>query len=356
MVKRACDRPKRNDGINISCITQENKTVINCYGHDGAGFVTLFGSISETMNLIGKLHLDTSTPIRVIGAGCMGLTLAITLYKKGFHNIRISAKELYDIPSWRAGGYFDPGTGEESTSEERYELMLSLITYETLELIEQGKHDYFTSAVVKRLPIYAPKDIKTGTEILEQRGHMPPSELVTIDFGNNVVHHNFVKHHTYFIKITELMKQLWKQIELLQIPVTKEEITSFAQCEESIICNCSGLGGKKLNNDESMYPARGHFFMLPLMPAAENSMDYMIFVRIPRGNTKEYIYFFPKDVFVSSENNNGLSCVGMLGGTYIDVDQLSDQERESLDQIEWQRLYERSRNFFYGDQHNEIIH
>lgn len=348
IIKAFCDRPKRAQGIALYAEQVAGKKIIHCYGHGGSGFTTLFGSTQEALRLFDEQGIDTHEQIHIIGAGCMGLSLAIELHRKGFCALTVSAKELYDIPSWRAGGFFDPGTGKESNPIDQYRVKLGLMTYETLCSIESGTHPYLTSAIVRRLPVYAPVTTICGTEILEQRGYMPLPEPVEITFGNGVVHENYMRHYTYFINVAQLMKELWQQVHARGISVIKQELQSFDECPESVVCNCAGLGAGVLNNDATVYPVRGHFYMLPYT-SDELAIDYMLFAKMQQGDKKESIYLFPKDTFVSSDCQAGSACSGMLGATFIkDIDTLSDEDEAALNEREWDRLLLRARAFFYG--------
>ncbi len=343
IVKTACDRPCRADGVNISIEKTSEQAILHCYGHGGFGFTTLFGSIQEALDLFLEKDFSPDTPIRVIGSGCMGLCLTIELCRYGYTAITISTKERYNIPSWRAGGFFDPGTGSESAPHDLHRLELGLKTYRVLHAIEEENHPYLPAKIVKLLPVYCPADIECGVEILEKLGLVPESELVTIDFGNGAVHENYKEQLTYFVDISELMKQLWAQINALQIPVIDEEILSFADCTEPVVCNCTGGGSQTLNNDVSVQPARGHLFMLE---AQDNPLDYLLFTKVPQNEKIECIYFFPKSTFVSESGQQ--SCSGILGGTFIPHANLSDNELEELDKLEFKKMAARARKFFYG--------
>src|SRR5271154_2014284 len=101
-----CTRPMRDGKFNISLEKQSGKMIVNCYGHGGSGWTTLFGSVNKAIQLFQNTHPNKNIPIRIIGAGCMGLTTAIELDRLGYCVVGISAKSLYDTPSWRAAGYF----------------------------------------------------------------------------------------------------------------------------------------------------------------------------------------------------------------------------------------------------------
>lgn len=341
-----CDRPKRTEGIKIAVGKQNDKTIVDCYGHGGAGYVTLFGSVEKAINLLQTTKPAQTTPIRIIGSGCMGLTMATELRRLGFSNIKIVTKERYDIPSWRAGGFFDPGTGLESTAQEKEQLKLSLDTFQTYRLIEQGRHPYLSKKVVKRYPLYSGAHVESGVEVLESLGYMPAREYVSLDFGNGVRHENYRKFHTYFIDVTQVMKQLWAEVNRLGISVEQQEVASLADVQEPIVVNCAGLGAGKLNNDSAVYPSRGHFFMLP---QTDEQLDYMFFDKVEQGGKQEYLYYFPKGQLVSSAHKEGRPFSGMVGGTFLPrVDRLEKDEQRELHATELKKLTERANKFFRG--------
>src|SRR5690242_19684906 len=101
----ACTRPMREGKFNISAEEVNGKAVIHCYGHGGSGCTTLFGSVERSIELYEKeFGKRPKTPIRVIGSGIIGLTTAIELTRRGYEVAGITAKELYDLPSWKNAG------------------------------------------------------------------------------------------------------------------------------------------------------------------------------------------------------------------------------------------------------------
>ncbi len=142
---------------------------------------------------------------------------------------------------------------------------------------------------------------------LEAKGLIPPHEDVTLEFGTGVRHENFVKYMTYFVDTTKLMKQLTAEVKRLGIPVEMETIHSFEDVEEEVIFNCSGLGGKELNQDANLTHVRGHLILLNEQ-AGTGHMDYMIYTKVQQKGKEEYIYMFPKAVAVSSDEKKGVHC------------------------------------------------
>ena len=347
-----CTRPKREGSFNISneTITTKNgtKTCINCYGHGGAGFTTLFGSVKNAIDLFEKENPIKSTPIRIIGSGCMGLTSAIELVRHGYTVAGITTKNLYDLPSWKAAGYFAVVSVKTSKEEQENLKIICINTFKTYQQIEKGTHPYLTKEAVRYMPVYCSQDTESGLEDLEEQQLIPARELVTLDFGNTIKHTNFVRYMTYFMNTTTLMQQLTQEVIRLKIPIEQREIHSFDEVEEATIFNCSGLGGKELNHDDKMIPVRGHLVGMNAL-SGNKHMDYMIYTKVKQDDKEEYIYMFPKNVSVSPENTKGISCHGVLGGTFIPfVDALSKSEQEKLDKTEFQRMLDRNNLFFNG--------
>lgn len=336
--KVAANRPMRRDRFNISKANYGDKVVVNCLGHGGAGYTTLFGSVEEALRLLPF----TKEPVRVLGAGCMGLLSAIELKRRGYTVAGITTKELYDIASWAAGGYF--AFVSVKTSERDQEKMheMAMHTFLTYQEIERGKHPYLGREVACLIPVYCSEDTETGLEDLEAKRLIPAAEKVTIDFGN-VQYKNFKKYVTYYMNVTQIMRQLSDEVRRLQIPIEIREVGSFDEVEERVVFNCTGLGGKVLNKDQTLVPVRGH--ILNLAPSnSQGHMDYMIYTKDPHFEGK-YIYMFPKTVSVTSTGSE--PCEGLLGGTFIELpDGIREEEVKRIDTEQYQDLYERSALFF----------
>lgn len=348
-----CTRPMREGRFNISLEQNAGKTVVNCYGHGGSGWTTLFGSVNKAIKLFQKTHPNKATPIRVIGSGCIGLTTAIELSRLGYQVAGISTKDLYEIPSWRAAGYFALVSLKTSPEEQADLNKIGLNTFLTYQEIDSGKHPYITKEAVKFMPVYCSVDTDSGVEDLETRGMIPPREYVSLDFGNGVIHHDYVKYMTYFMNTTTLMRQLTAEVQRLGINIELKKVNSFDDVIEEIIFNCSGLGGRGLNSDENIIPIRGHLVTLNDASGSAH-MDYMIYTKVKQNGKEEYIYMFPKNISVTPEHTEGLSCVGVLGGTFIPhVDKLSPSDQEKLDKAEFKRMLDRNSEFFQGHLFNE---
>lgn len=343
-----CTRPMREGKFNISLEHSEMKTIINCYGHGGSGWTTLFGSVNKAIQIFQSTSPNKATPIRIIGSGCMGLTAAIELNRLGYQVAGISTRDLYDSPSWRAAGYFALVSVKTSPEEQAELNAIGLNTFLSYQNIEKGIHPYITKEAVTFMPVFCSIDTEAGIEDLEARGMIPPREYVSLDFGNGVIHHDYVKYMTYFMNTTTIMRQLTQEALRLGIIIELQDIESFDDVAEEIIFNCSGLGGRKLNADENIIPVRGHLVTLNEASGSAH-MDYMVYTKVKQDGKDEYIYMFPKNISVTPMNVHGIECVGVLGGTFIPhVDQLSASEQKKLDDLEFKRLLDRNSQFFQG--------
>lgn len=353
-----CTRPMRDGMFNISTEEIETskgvKKVVNIYGHGGSGLTTLFGSVDRAMELFEQQYKGTSQPIRIIGSGCMGLTAAIELMRKGYRVAGITTKNIYDITSWRAGGYFALVSIQTAPEEQAALDKIGMDTFKAYQSIDKGVHPYIQSNTVRYIPTYASADTENGVEGLEKAGLIPPFKDVTIDFGNGALHPNYVEFYTYYIDPSLLMQQLWDEVNRLGIFVDLAEVKSFEDIKEEIIFNCSGLGGRELNKDDKMIAVRGHLLLLN-HKAGTSHMDYMIYTAVPQGDHKEYIYMFPRISAVTSDNTAGLPASGVLGGTFIQhADRLTLKEQAILNKTEFEKMKERCAEFFYGKAWSEL--
>jgi hypothetical protein len=352
-----CMRPRRDGLCNISYQSYEDsfqaKKIIHCYGHGGWGWSTLFGSIKKVGELLRENSIDKNTPIHIIGAGCMGLGTAVELAQQGYTMAGISAKELYNLPSWHAAGYFDYPCFNMPEAKQQEIEELGLETFATCQRIEKGEHPYFSPHCVKFLPIYSPRSLNTMERVLAQKGLIPPQEEVTLDLGNGVIHKEFVKSYNYIINTAAIMNILHEELAKKSIPLMQKEIKSFKEISEPFIINCSGLGAAELAQDSALIPTRGHLLLLNKNAGLEH-MNYMIFNRVIQEDTKEYLYMFPKQWHVDEHNTRGQLCYGALGGTFIpNTHLLSAEEQKALDEKEFKKIRDRHSMFFYGHSFQE---
>jgi D-amino-acid oxidase len=348
--KFACTRPMREGKFNISTEEVNGKRIVHCYGHGGSGCTTLFGSVERSIELYEKeFGKRPKAPIRVVGSGIIGLTTAIELTRRGYEVAGITAKELYNLPSWKNAGNFALVSVQTDPEEQANLNRIGMASFIEYKKIYEGKHPYISSDCIRYIPVYCSEETEAGVEDLERIGLIPPREYVSIDFGNGVVHHNFIKFMTYFMDTTHIMLQLRKEVDRLGIKIQQKTLNNFNEVAENVIFNCSGLGAKQLNHDNKMVAVRGHLANLNHHSGTKH-MDYMIYTKVKGIDGKEeYVYLFPKCLQVNEHDYMGHPVYGTLGGTFIrDTDHLTETELERLDKVELKKLLDRNSMFFWG--------
>lgn len=334
--KVVCIRAHRERIFCVRTEQQDTKLICHNYGQGGAGWTFLFGCVNESLRQFEQLCANQpalrTQPIRVIGGGCYGLLTAILLKRAG-HTVHISAKDLDDIPSYKAAGFFFPRARKNSTPDERATFLArGMESFRHYQTISNGTHPFITKGA-QLLPAYFGPDIDPGFAPYIAQGLMQQPEEVLIDFGSGV-HYNATEYHTMFINAADMMQELRREVAALGIPITQQEICSFEELSEPIVFNCAGLGAKKLTNDKLIVPVQGHLITLCNQPDTKQ-LQYMINVKVTMTDAlgkkrDELIYFAPKGE-------------GILGITFKrGVDSLTSNQHE------FDRLLQRCHDFFYA--------
>ncbi len=343
--KIICTRPMRVGQFNISAaLSVKNKAaqqVVHCYGHGGAGYTTLFGSVNHALNIFESTHPDKKIPIRVVGNGCVGRTMAIELYRRGYKVTGITAQESIDLPSWKAAGRFGLASLQTAALEKKRLDTICRDTFLAYKSMEKGLHPYLSREVVQYMPVYCDEGKDAGVEELEKIGLLPPAEKVTLDFMNGVQHDNYIRHMTYFIDTSRLMLELGAELHRLSIPLETRELNSFEECSEAVVFNCSGLGARRLNHDSSLVPVIGHMVALS---ASAGELPYMISTAVVQDGKKEPIYLIPKKLSITKDAPLGAQTAGFLGGTFIEQRGDGSIDHASV----FQKLLDRNHLFFHG--------
>ncbi len=332
--KIVCIRTHRERIFQITSELKDGKIVCHNYGHGGAGWTFLFGSVPQSIRqLDDQLQSNPSyknKPICVIGAGCYGLLTAIELARKG-HDVRIAAKETSNLPSDRAAGFFFPRPRKSSTDQERAQfLSVGMESYAAYLEIAHGTHPYIYDAS-KLLPAYFDHEIDPGFGPYIKKGLVAAPENVLIDFGNGK-QYDVMEYKTVFINPSHIMRELRKQAARLGISIVQQDVTSLDEIEEEIVFNCAGKSAPLFSGDKRIVPVQGHLITLKNQPPM-SELQYMINVRVaqedPRGWTRDtLLYYAPK-------------ANGILGITFI-----RGQADETANMHEFDRLIERAQKYF----------
>jgi D-amino-acid oxidase len=311
----------------------DGKQVFHNYGHGGAGWTFLFGCVNESIRQFeDQLKNNTNLkdkPICIIGAGCYGLLTAIVLIRKGY-KVQIIAKEIEEIPSNKAAGFFFPRHRKCSNTEEKEIFRVRGIeSYKTYKQIAEGNHPFIKTGP-KQMPVYFEPTIDPGFGPYIAEGLINEPEEVVINFGGSK-HYKAIEYKIVFINAATVMAELKREAKELNVKITKKEIKNFAEVEEKIVFNCAGFGAKELANDKRMVPVQGHLITLQDQPIEQ--LQYMInfkfFQPTAEGKPRdELIYFAPRED-------------GILGVTFK-----RGESSLEANPHEFERLLARCREFF----------
>lgn len=332
--KITCIRSHRERIFRVDTEMANDSLICHNYGHGGAGWTFLFGSVNESIRQMESQiqqnpHLANQS-ICVIGAGCHGLLTALTLYHKGYQ-VRIVAQETENLQSDKAAGFFFPRHRKCSNAQERLQFeSVGIESYQEYLRIIAGTHPFIAQGPAL-LPAYFSPDIDPGFGQYISRELIAQPEYVMIDFGNGK-NYEALEYKIIFINPSNLMKELRKKIAASSIGIEKKSIEKFSDLQEKIIFHCSGLHAKKLTNDPRLVPVQGHLISLQNQPDI-SKLQYLLNIKItmtsPKGTPRdELIYFAPKES-------------GILGITFI-----RGQECPTTNPHEFDRLLERCQKFF----------
>lgn len=329
-----CIRAHRERIFQTSISWSNKKMICSNYGQGGAGWTFLFGSVREMIHIFElerqRLEISKSEPIVVVGAGCYGLLSAILLTLEGY-TVSIIAKELHEIASYKAAGFFFPRPRRTSTSAEIETFArIGIASYQEYLSIICGTHPFLKRGA-KIVPAYYDHAIDPGFGQYSAQGIMPLPQAVRVDFGNGM-RYELNEFHTVFIDVFAMMSDLHRMVDTLSISTTQREISGFDELSESIVFNCTSLGSKALLQDKGIIPVQGHLIALQNQPDL-SQLNYMINVRVEGVNERgiprnDLIYYAPKES-------------GILGITF-----LRGQDSLHTNHHEFDRMLARCRKFF----------
>jgi D-amino-acid oxidase len=305
--KVTCIRPLRRECFNVSSEMKGDQLITHIYGHGGAGYALLPGSVNEGIRLFEDMLEQNPSyenkPICIVGAGCMGLMSAIKLKEMGY-DVRVIAKGFDHLASNYAAGTSWFVSIKIIPEEKQKADVVAMQSWDAYVSVINGAHDFLSSKCASFMPVYCGLDTDHGLDTYIERGLVQPPEEVIIDFGNGK-RHQVLKFNTIFINTTLVFQELQKKAKEMGIPVIQQEISSFEDLDACVVFNCTGLGAKSLNNDDKMVPVQGHLLMLKDQPPMDE-LQYMIYTEEHYEDGDAYVYYMPK------------SPGGVLGGTFIE--------------------------------------
>lgn len=316
--KLLCYRPMRRGAPNLSVGEVGSQLVACNYGHGGSGWTLGPGSASYVIGLLlassKGAAMPTTTPITVVGGGCLGLFSAYELLKRGYTNITVVAATFDRLTSHNAGGLLAPVSMDNSSGMQTLIDQIGIDAYRFYKSVAKGTHADFPAGA-SILPTYFERREDSGLEPYVGKV-MQPAKDVILDFGNGTKRPMVAYDDGIFIDTAVFMKSLSDYLRS-RVTFVEKKITSYTELETDVVVDCSGLGAAKLQNDAEMVPVQGHLIMLrDQVPA---NLQHMILVYFDKGKTesqqdvKRSFYIFPKHFLDTPAND-----VGVIGGTFIE--------------------------------------
>ncbi|WP_257291283.1 NAD(P)-binding domain-containing protein [Endozoicomonas sp. ONNA1] len=346
--KVVCLRPMRKGLPEISAESVGEQVRVHLYGHGGSGWTLLWGSIEKAMALFeekAREHkFNDQVSITIIGAGCMGKAVALSLFHAGYRNIRIVAEQDNRIASLNSTGYLAMvSLATESETEKQEAEQLAIETLKGYQSVDRGTHPIVNEGV-HLIDVYSglgkegeegPLETYTGIEPFAEAGLLPKPQQGVVEFSTGVSY-PMQKFQTYFMDTAVIMAAFDHELRTRNIPVIHETVGSLDDIKTYVVFNCSGLGAASLNHDDKVYPNMGLLLELAHQPLKK--LDYIIYTRYqppdaPKRSSppdKADIYFMPRSG-------------GLLGATFVDHNDGSDN---ALNEALFTRILRENKQFF----------
>ena len=297
-------RPYRPSGFQLRTEKLDAKTVIHNYGHGGAGHSLGWGTGALAAGMALE-HGDRKAAI--IGCGTIGLTAARQLQRRGF-DVTIYAKNVPpDTTSNKALAGFTPTSGLVDTSRRApaWDTQFSRaaeISYKELQLLVGRGYGVSWINTYRFMdefprprqpdgstPPLRPRSTRVGDMVLQPKEHPFPSRYVTRAPWLRI------EPAIYLERLLRDVIYFGGSIEIREFAARED----LAFLDESLIVNCTGLGARKLFNDDELTAVKGQLTML----VPQREVNYGTFGGIPGRARGGFYHMIPR--------SDGLA----LGGT-----------------------------------------
>ncbi len=288
-------RPFRPSGFVVKAEKIGDTLVVHNYGHGGGGITLSWGTSKLAVDLGAPGHTG---PVAVLGSGAVGLATARLLQEAGFA-VTIYTKALPpETTSNIAGGQWFPFSvsAEEKRTESFNQQLLAAAqyAYKRYQIMTGPRfgirwmRNYFPS----HHPFSETSDIGQQSML---RPMLPEFRDLAAD-EHPFTGYNFVRQFDtllieppiYLAAMLDEFHLSGGAVKVVEIP-DREAITKLP---EKLVFNCTGLGAKKLFQDEELTPIKGQLTFLLPQPEVQ-------YAACPSG-----IYMFPR--------SDGI----LLGGTH----------------------------------------
>ena len=283
-------RPCREGGIRLEAEYWQDKLIIHDYGHGGAGISLSWGSAQISVKIL-KQELrngfqSKGRRIAILGSGIIGLTTAHLLADNGWQVYVYAAQFPPHTTSNIAPGLWGQNVLGGVLTEQQVTLLnkIAKLSKKKLEELSQKSDPEFKG--VSPLDVY----------IFKPAWYTVTIPIMAIFEGGKIKqgwHYRSLIADTS-IYIPDLFeKAKAKGVKFNQMMFQNKE--DLSRITENIIFNCTGLGSRKLFNDHSLYPVRGH--LIELKPQEE--FNYVL-VGPMEGNLTKYIIPIQDKIIVGS--------------------------------------------------------
>jgi glycine/D-amino acid oxidase-like deaminating enzyme len=265
-------RPHRDSGFVLKAEAFDGKTVIHNYGHGGAGMSLAWGTGLMATELALQ-HLDRR--LAVLGCGSVGLTAARQAQRRGFDVTIYTMSVPPDTTSNMSMAGFTPVSGlispERRTPEWDAQFRRAAeISYRELQLLAGREYGVYW------IDGYSATDNPTQTQGGRggDTGDLLPDHLRTNRHREVLGPGEHPFPSKYAVRTPNLSIEPSIYLDTLvrdfvryggKIVIRRFDTPrDLMSLTEPVIINCTGLGAKKLFNDEELVPVKGQLtFLVP---------------------------------------------------------------------------------------------
>lgn len=287
-------RPYRPSGTRIEAEGVDGRVVVHNYGHGGAGVSLSLGSAVRAAELAGAALGDIeANEVAVIGAGAVGLATARELQRRGFA-VTVYTRAVWPDPEVCSGvapARFTPGysiidSDRRTATFDAMYTELAETSYRRLHQLAGGgygvswRYDYrLTNSVGSALrePVDGIPDPLTGV-----------SESVILEPGRHPFSTRYaVRSVTLTVDTPVFLEALMRDflawggrlvIRTIQGPA------DLLSLSEPVVVNCSGLGARKVWDDDEVVPLRGQLTVVVPQPGVDFIVTGSGVSLVPRGS------------------------------------------------------------------------
>jgi glycine/D-amino acid oxidase-like deaminating enzyme len=263
-------RPHRSSGFLLRAESFAGKTLIQNYGHGGAGMSLGWGC----GELVADIARETAhRRAAVIGCGSPGLTTARQLQQRGFAVTIYAATVPPDTTSNLSLATFSPtaglvSAGHRTAAWDTQFRRAAEISYREMLRLRGSRYgigwiDSFTATEDPAPPepnadeaSLLPEQFQAQPQVLEPGEHPFPTTYALRTRSLKI------EPRTYLDALVSDVRQAGGRIVVRRFA----DLTELATLGEPVIVNCTGLGSRALFGDEELIPIKGQLTVLKPQP------------------------------------------------------------------------------------------